>query len=157
MNPIQFTNSTDFDKYPNTLDHDLALLKTENCDIVFTPIKDEFYKSNPLLTMDFGPITSILEGEFRPGHFSGVGIVISKLFNLIKPTKAYFGQKDLQQYYVIKQLITALNFPIKLVCCPIIREKSGLAMSSRNTRLSENGKRIARYKFSRESEREGKK
>lgn len=136
VNPTQFNNPEDFDNYPSTLDEDLDKLKHENVDFVFIPKTDTIYPDKPELSLNFGALELVLEGEFRPGHFNGVGIVVSKLFNIIKPNKAYFGQKDLQQTGIIKRLVKDLSMDVKLVIVPTRREKDGLAMSSRNMRLS---------------------
>lgn len=143
VNPLQFNNIEDFNKYPIQNEQDMQLLEQAGCDIVFMPTVAEFYPTQPKLKIDIGPLDRILEGEHRPGHFSGVAIVVSKLFNVVLADKAYFGQKDLQQVAVIKQLVSELNFPIEIIACPIIREENGLAMSSRNIRLSPAGKEIA--------------
>ena len=137
VNPTQFNNPDDLKKYPRTLDEDCKLLKEAGCDVVFAPSAEEMYPNLPLLKIDFGNLEKIMEGEFRPGHFNGVGIVVSKLFNIVKPNKAYFGQKDIQQVAIINRLINDLSFDIKLVVCETVREKDGLAMSSRNRRLTE--------------------
>lgn len=136
VNPIQFNNPNDFAKYPNTLDNDMAMLENTGCDLVFAPSAKEMYQSLPLLKFDFGHLETVMEGAFRPGHFNGVAIVVSKLFHLTRPTVAYFGQKDLQQTLVVKRLVEDLGFPISLKICPTMREKDGLAMSSRNVRLT---------------------
>ena len=143
VNPIQFNNPSDLEKYPRTLERDIKMLQKAGCDAVFAPIEQEMYPSKPILKMNFGNMENVMEGAFRPGHFSGVGIVVSKLFNIIKPNHAYFGQKDLQQFLVIQQMVTDLSFPIALHACPIIREADGLAMSSRNKRLSKENRPIA--------------
>jgi pantoate--beta-alanine ligase len=137
VNPIQFNNANDLLKYPRTLDLDTAMLNSVGCHAVFCPTPEEMYAYKPNLTLDFGYLDKILEGQFRPGHFNGVGIVVSKLFNILQPDWAYFGQKDFQQFMIIKQLVQDLSFPVKLVCAEIIREQDGLAMSSRNQRLSQ--------------------
>lgn len=139
VNPIQFNNSEDFDKYPSTLEHDIKLLESVGCNAVFLPNKTEMYPQETLVKISFGYLDTVLEGEFRPNHFSGVGIVVSKLFNIIQPQKAYFGQKDLQQFLVIKQLVNDLSIPVELVMCDIERDNDGLALSSRNARLTESG------------------
>lgn len=136
VNPTQFNNQEDFDNYPTTLDQDLDKLKRENVDFVFIPKIDIIYPETPKLSINFGDLETILEGAFRPGHFNGVGIVVSKLFNIIKPHQAYFGQKDLQQTGVIKRLVKDLSMDVQLVIIPTRREDDGLAMSSRNLRLS---------------------
>ncbi len=139
VNPTQFNNKEDFEKYPITLDQDIKLLTDTGCDVLFLPSQEEMYPNEPLLNINFGYLDSILEGEFRPGHFSGVGIIVGKLFNIVKPDTAYFGQKDLQQFMVIRQLVTDLSMTVKLIMCDIERDEQGLALSSRNTRLSEHG------------------
>lgn len=139
VNPTQFNNPEDLKKYPRTLEADLAMLQAAGCDYVFAPLAADMYPSLPSLKFDFGNLEKILEGEFRPGHFNGVGIVVSKLFHIIKPNKAYFGQKDIQQVAVINSLINDLSFDIELVVCDTVREYSGLAKSSRNRRLSATG------------------
>lgn len=138
VNPIQFNNSSDLEKYPRTLDADAALLSKHKCDVLFAPSAQEMYPNGmPQLTIDFGYQNSVMEGSFRPGHFSGVGVVVAKLFNIIQPQVAYFGQKDFQQCLVVKQLARELSFPLEIKIVPTLREKSGLAMSSRNRRLTE--------------------
>jgi pantoate--beta-alanine ligase len=136
VNPTQFNNLDDLKKYPRTLEQDCEILQDAGCDVVFAPSAEEMYPTLPSLKIDFGYLEHIMEGKFRPGHFNGVGIVVAKLFNIVKPTKAYFGQKDVQQVAVINRLITDLSFDLKMVVCDTIREKDGLAMSSRNRRLS---------------------
>ena len=136
VNPIQFNNPEDFQKYPNTLDADLSKLESLGVDYVFLPEVTTIYPAQPNLKMDFGDLETILEGKFRPGHFNGVGIVVAKLFHLIRPQVAFFGQKDLQQVAVIKRLVQDLSFPIELQVIPTRREQDGLAMSSRNLRLT---------------------
>lgn len=136
VNPTQFNNPEDFAKYPITLEPDLKQLEAEGTDFVFLPDTSTIYPEKPVLTLNFGELEHVLEGEFRPGHFNGVGIVISKLFHIIRPDKAYFGQKDLQQVAVIKRLVQDLSFNLELVVVPTRREIDGLAMSSRNLRLN---------------------
>ena len=136
VNPTQFNNPEDLKKYPRNTERDLALLEDQNCDVVFMPSVEEMYPRPARLRIDFGPVENRLEGAFRPGHFHGVGLVVSKLFNIVEPARAYFGQKDLQQYVIINQLVNDLSFPVSLHCEPIVREDSGLAMSSRNERLT---------------------
>lgn len=136
VNPTQFNNPEDLKKYPRTLDNDCELLQAAACDVVFAPSAEEMYPSLPQLRMDFGTLETVMEGKFRPGHFNGVGIVVSKLFNIVKPDKAYFGLKDLQQVAVIRQMVKDLSFDLEIIPCPTLREMDGLAMSSRNTRLS---------------------
>jgi pantoate--beta-alanine ligase len=143
VNPTQFNNPEDLKKYPRTLEADAAMLSEAGCHVLFAPTEEEMYPSLPKLKFDFGNLEHIMEGEFRPGHFNGVGIVVSKLFNMVQPTKAYFGQKDIQQVAVINRLINDLSFQTELVVCNTIRETDGLAMSSRNRRLSENARKVA--------------
>lgn len=137
VNPTQFNNPEDLEKYPRNLDKDLELLESAGCEAVFAPSTKEMYPVAPNLTVSFGSLEIELEGRFRQGHFKGVGLVVSKLFNIVQPDNAYFGQKDLQQYYIIDRLVKQLSFPVKLQMAPIIRESHGLAMSSRNERLSQ--------------------
>lgn len=136
VNKEQFNNSEDFNKYPINTDSDIKLLEQNGCDILFLPTSDEIYSEKPIIKFDFGYLETTMEGAFRPGHFSGVALIVSKLFNIVNPNKAYFGQKDFQQLAIIKQLVKDLSFNIGIVSCPIIREQNGLAMSSRNLRLS---------------------
>lgn len=140
VNPIQFNNPEDFAKYPATLDQDLEKLRNLGVQYVFVPNVKSIYESLPQLKMDFGDLERVLEGEFRPGHFNGVGIVVSKLFHLIRPHHAFFGQKDLQQVAIIKRLVTDLSFQLELEVVETKRESDGLAMSSRNLRLSPEGR-----------------
>lgn len=143
VNPLQFNNLTDFEKYPKTLSNDILLLESENCDILFAPEYNQIYTQTSATTIDFGYQNTILEGRYRQGHFNGVGIVVSKLFNIVKPNIAYFGQKDFQQCLIIKQLIQDLSFPIRLQIVPTIRENDGLAMSSRNVHLNIDDRKTA--------------
>lgn len=143
VNPTQFNNSEDLKKYPRTLEHDCEMLLPAGCDVVFVPSAEEIYPSLPQLKMDFGTLETVMEGKFRPGHFNGVGIVVSKLFNIIKPEKAYFGLKDLQQVAVIRRMVQDLSFDLEIIPCPTLRETDGLAMSSRNTRLSPEARALA--------------
>ena len=143
VNPLQFNNQVDLEKYPRVIDEDLKLLEAYEIDLVFHPSEDEFYSEKPLVSVSFGHLASTLEGKFRPGHFEGVGIVVSKFLNLIKPTRAYFGLKDLQQFLLIKRLCKDLSFTCDIIGVETKREKSGLALSSRNRLLSDRGKEIA--------------
>lgn len=143
VNPTQFDNSSDLDKYPKTIDNDLALLKKSNCDIVFCPQGEIMYSSGNQITFDFGHLDKVMEGEFRSGHFSGVATIVSKFLNIIQPTVAYFGQKDLQQFAIINRLVENLLFNTKLKCVPTVRENNGLALSSRNMRLTSIGRKEA--------------
>ncbi|MFO7828137.1 MAG: pantoate--beta-alanine ligase [Bacteroidales bacterium] len=136
VNPTQFNNKNDFAKYPRILDDDLKQLKKVKCDLLFTPASEEMYPEEDKRDFDFGYLDKVMEGAHRPGHFRGVGLIVSKLFEIIKPDRAYFGEKDFQQIAIIKQLTKDLEIPVEIVACPIIREHDGLAMSSRNIRLS---------------------
>ncbi|MGL1887505.1 MAG: pantoate--beta-alanine ligase [Reichenbachiella sp.] len=143
VNPIQFNNNFDLENYPRQSKKDHELLENVGCDIVFSPGLDEIYPNKDVLSMCFEPIEEVLEGEFRPGHFSGVGVIVAKLFNIVQPDQAYFGQKDLQQVAIIKKLVNDLNFQLSVVVVPTVREENGLAMSSRNQRLNTEEKEIA--------------
>lgn len=136
INPTQFNNSADLDKYPRTLESDTKLLNNAGCDILFLPSNEVMYRGAQQLKFDFGQLDKVMEGKFRPGHFSGVALVVSKLLNIINPDKAYFGQKDYQQFQIIRSLVEELKFPLTLRSVPIVRAPSGLALSSRNQRLS---------------------
>jgi len=143
VNPVQFNDKKDFDKYPRLLDNDLKLLENYNCDVVFAPSVEEIYPEPPVESYDFGYLDKILEGAFRPGHFNGVAIVVNRLFQIVKPDRAYFGKKDYQQYIIIKELVKQQNLPIEIIAVPIVREPSGLAMSSRNLRLNKDELQVA--------------
>ena len=136
INPIQFNNVFDLEKYPRPLDHDLALLKQVGCDLVFTPGVKEMYPEKVSKIYDFGQLEEVMEGKHRPGHFNGVAIVVSRLFDIVRPGRAYFGEKDFQQLAIIRRLVATEHIPVEIVPCPIVREADGLAMSSRNQRLS---------------------
>lgn len=136
VNPTQFNNPEDFAKYPSTLDADLEKLDREGVDYVFVPEVSEMYPRPTELKFDFGDLERVLEGKFRPGHFNGVGVVVSKLFHIIKPQVAFFGQKDLQQVAIVRRLVSDLSIDLKLEIVPTRREPNGLAMSSRNARLN---------------------
>lgn len=137
VNPTQFNNKEDLEKYPSTLEADLALLKTVSDDlVVFAPSATEMYSGEIISkTYDFEGLENVMEGEFRKGHFDGVGTIVEKLLRLIMPTRAYFGEKDFQQLQIIKKLVEKAELPIEIIGCPIVRETNGLAMSSRNERL----------------------
>ena len=137
VNPIQFNKQNDFVNYPKTLETDLAQLKAANCDVVFCPSVEEMYPEKIEKEFDFGELATVMEGKHRPGHFNGVAIVIERFFEIINPDYAFFGEKDFQQLAVIKELTKQLGTKTKIVGAPIIREQSGLAMSSRNLRLTE--------------------
>ncbi len=139
VNPTQFNNQTDLEKYPRTLERDAQMLEQVGCKVVFAPEPSEIYDDkelNGLFSFDFGGLDTVMEGKFRPGHFNGVVQIVSKLFQLVQPDKAYFGEKDFQQLAIIHHMVKSMDFNVKIVDCPIVREPSGLAMSSRNERLS---------------------
>jgi pantoate--beta-alanine ligase len=148
VNPTQFNNPEDFQKYPNTLEQDLEKLARAGADYVFLPSVEEIYPAPTRLKFDFGDLEHVLEGKFRPGHFNGVGVVVSKLFHIIRPQVSFFGQKDLQQVAIIKRLVADLSFDIILEVIPTRREADGLAMSSRNLRLSPRERLTALLLFS---------
>lgn len=136
INPEQFNNKTDLINYPKVLHKDKIKLEQAGCDVLFCPSDEEMYPEKPTIKMNFGSLEETMEGKYRKGHFNGVVIVVSKFFNIVHPALAYFGQKDLQQFLIIKQLVRDFSFNIKLKCQPIVREVDGLAMSSRNSRLT---------------------
>jgi len=144
VNPTQFNDPKDLEKYPRPIENDIRLLESVDCDILFLPSVDEMYPDkNEVWHLDLGELDQIWEGEKRPGHFQGVTQVVYKLFTLVQPDIACFGQKDFQQVMVIKRMIAMKDLAIQLAICPIIRDQDGLALSSRNARLSEAGKRTA--------------
>jgi len=144
VNPTQFNDPKDLEKYPRPIENDIRLLESVDCDILFLPSVDEMYPDkNEAWHLDLGELDQIWEGEKRPGHFQGVTQVVYKLFTLVQPDIACFGQKDFQQVMVIKRMIAMKDLPIQLAICPTIRDQDGLALSSRNARLSEAGKRTA--------------
>ncbi len=136
VNPTQFNDKHDLETYPRTLDNDCALLEPEGCDYVFAPSVQEMYPEPDTRVFDLGPVAAVMEGPRRPGHFNGVAQVVSKLFYIVEPDNAYFGEKDFQQIAVIREMVHQLNLPVNVVDCPIQREADGLALSSRNTRLT---------------------
>mgnify|MGYP003585053995 CR=1 FL=1 len=139
VNPTQFNNKADLEKYPRNVEKDAQLLEEAGCAYVFAPSAEEMYSTDELektFEFDFGGMDRLMEGKFRPGHFNGVVQVVSKLFKLVQPDKAYFGKKDFQQLAIIHRMVRLMHFPVEVVDCPIVREASGLAMSSRNERLS---------------------
>lgn len=143
VNPTQFNNQEDFDNYPNKIENDTALLQEMKVEVLFKPTKEIMYPGKSILNLDFGYLEEVMEGKHRPGHFKGVGMVVAKLLNIINPDVSYFGQKDFQQTVVIRQLVNDLNIGTKLQIVPTVREPSGLALSSRNLRLSEKGREEA--------------
>ncbi len=136
LNPTQFDKPEDLEAYPKTLEHDLALLKQENVDLVFLPTAKEMYPSGGTTHVEVGGISDILEGDSRPGHFSGVATVVAKLFNLVQPDISVFGKKDFQQLMLIQRMVKDLDFGVEIIEAPTAREESGLAMSSRNNYLT---------------------
>jgi len=136
VNPTQFGPKEDFSKYPRNLKSDLALLKKENVDVVFVPSAVDMYLDGVKATIKAGPVSNPLEGAFRPGHFDGVCTVVKKLFDIVQPHVAYFGQKDIQQCLVVQDMVRRLKLPVKIVVRPTVREADGLAKSSRNVYLS---------------------
>lgn len=146
VNPTQFSNATDLEKYPRNLDRDAAMLKDIGCQLIFAPQPGDIYETeemNRRFEFDFGGLDTVMEGKFRPGHFNGVVQIVSKLFRLIQPDKAYFGEKDYQQLAIIHRMVKLLNFKVKIVDCPIVREPGGLALSSRNERLTDDQRKKA--------------
>lgn len=143
VNPIQFNNPEDLEKYPRDIDADSNKLESIGCDYLFYPKAEEVYAQEPTEEFDFGNLDKVMEGEQRPGHFRGVAIIVSRLFNWINPNKAYFGEKDFQQLTIIKAMVNNLDLGVEIVACPIVREEDGLAMSSRNQRLSSSAREIA--------------
>jgi pantoate--beta-alanine ligase len=147
VNPIQFNNPEDLAKYPRTLEEDLHKLEGTGCNLVFYPSAAEMYPEPDLTVFDFGKLDKVMEGRFRPGHFNGVAIVVKKLFEIVTPHKAYFGEKDFQQLAIIKKMVNMLQIPVEIVPCPIVREADGLAMSSRNARLTDEERQEAPHIF----------
>ena len=144
VNPTQFNNSEDLANYPKTIDSDLEQLNQLACDIVYTPTANDLYKKDEKAKeFDFGSLASSMEGEFRPGHFNGMATIVEKFFNIVTPTKAFFGEKDLQQLQIVRELVKQTNSPINIIGVPTIREQNGLAKSSRNKLLSEEAKQEA--------------
>lgn len=143
VNPTQFNNQADLTKYPRTPEKDMDMLRAAGCDVLYMPDVADVYPENDTRTFNFGYLDTILEGAHRPGHFNGVGQVVSILLEGIKPDKAYFGSKDYQQVMVVKELAKQLKLPVEIVACPILREPDGLAMSSRNVRLNEEERKVA--------------
>jgi pantoate--beta-alanine ligase len=146
VNPTQFNNPDDLKKYPRNFNQDAVLLEKEGCQLIFAPETTEIYAQEELnnpFDFDFAGLDKVMEGKFRPGHFNGVVQIVSKLFSYVKPDKAYFGEKDFQQLAIIHRLNKVFDFDVEIVDCPIVREASGLAMSSRNERLSPEERKIA--------------
>ena len=136
VNPTQFNDKHDLETYPRTLEQDCKLLEQAGCAVAFAPSVEEMYPEPDTRVFNLGPVAEVMEGPRRPGHFNGVAQVVSKLFYIVEPDNAYFGEKDFQQIAVIREMVRQLNLPVHIVDCPIQREADGLALSSRNTRLT---------------------
>lgn len=143
VNPTQFGPNEDFSRYPRTIESDLKLCEEAGADLVFTPETSAMYASDAQTVVRVTELSGILEGAHRPGHFDGVSTVVTKLFNITEPDRAYFGQKDYQQQAIIRKMVADLNQPVEIVTCPIVRESDGLAMSSRNRYLSGSERQLA--------------
>ena len=143
VNPTQFNNKADLTNYPRCEEKDLEILQNLGVDIVFTPSEKEIYPEPDTRTFCFGEMERVMEGAFRPGHFNGVAQIVSRLFEYCKPHYAFFGEKDFQQLAIIRELVKKQHYPIEIIACPTVREKDGLAMSSRNQNLSPEMRKIA--------------
>lgn len=143
VNPTQFNDKKDLERYPRMPEKDIDLLEKAGCDVLFMPEVSEIYPKEEAKTYNFGELGATLEGKYRPGHFSGVAQVVQRFFEIIEPDNAFFGSKDYQQVMIIKALVKQMNSPIKIVACPILRESDGLAMSSRNALLNEEERKVA--------------
>lgn len=143
VNPIQFNNQEDLEKYPRLPETDARLLESVDCDFLFAPTVEEMYPEPDHTNYDFGVLSRVMEGAFRPGHFNGVAIVVRKLLEITEPDRAYFGEKDFQQLAIIQQLVKMFRCSVEVVPCPIVRESDGLAMSSRNMRLTSDERAVA--------------
>jgi pantoate--beta-alanine ligase len=147
VNPTQFGPTEDFKSYPRDTERDLSMLQKEQTDIVFMPSAEEMYPEGFNSWVDVAKVTDRLEGSYRPGHFKGVATVVAKLFNIVEPTRAYFGQKDAQQALIIKKMVTDLNMNLEVIVAPTVRESDGLAMSSRNVYLNPRERQAATILF----------
>lgn len=148
VNPVQFNDPKDLERYPRTIERDTDLLENEGCDILFFPSEKEIYPDQPCEPgINLGMLDSVMEGSHRPGHFKGVATVVKRLFEIVKPDDAYFGLKDFQQVAVIREMVRQLKLDVNIVACPTIRESDGLAMSSRNTLLSDDERKLAPVVF----------
>ena len=145
MNPTQFNNAEDLDKYPRTLERDVQIMQDlSNNIIVYAPEVADIYEGNTISeSFNYDGLENQMEGKHRPGHFDGVGTIVKRLFEIVQPNKAYFGEKDFQQLQIVKKLVSKYNIPVDVIGCPIHREANGLAMSSRNERLSETAREKA--------------
>jgi pantoate--beta-alanine ligase len=148
VNPIQFNNPEDLEKYPRNPEKDFEMLKNAGVNFVFYPEVAEMYPEEVNEKYNFGNLETVMEGAFRPGHFNGVAVVVRKLFDIVKPSNAYFGEKDFQQLAIIKKMVADYSIPVQIVPCPIVREPDGLAMSSRNARLTPEERNSAKEIFS---------
>lgn len=144
VNPTQFNDKKDLERYPKTPQDDIKMLKNADCDFAFMPSAEEMYPEKDEREFDFGYLDKILEGDHRPGHFNGVAQIVSRLFDVVKPDKAFFGSKDYQQVMIIRALVKKLNYPITIITCPTLREADGLAMSSRNMLLNAKEREVAK-------------
>ncbi|MBN1115649.1 MAG: pantoate--beta-alanine ligase [Bacteroidales bacterium] len=145
VNPTQFNDKKDLERYPRDLEKDCKLLKPVGCNLVFAPSVDEMYPEPDTRRFDFGELETVMEGAHRPGHFNGVGQIVSKLFDIVQPNRAYFGLKDFQQLAIIRKLVKDYHYPVEIVPCAIVRESDGLAMSSRNMLLTEEHRNAAPF------------
>jgi pantoate--beta-alanine ligase len=143
VNPTQFNDKNDLARYPRTPEADQALLAAAGCHIAFMPTVEEMYPEEDTRVFHFGSLETVMEGKYRPGHFNGVAQIVSKLFDAVLPQKAYFGEKDFQQVAIIRDMVTQGQYPVEIIACPIIREESGLARSSRNTLLTDEQRKKA--------------
>ena len=143
VNPTQFNDKGDLERYPRTPEADARLLSENGCDIVFMPSVEEMYPEEDTRKFNFGALETVMEGAFRPGHFNGVAQIVSKLFYAVEPQRSYFGEKDFQQVAIIKEMVRQLEIPVQIISCPIVREESGLAKSSRNTLLTDEQRKKA--------------
>lgn len=143
VNPTQFNDLNDLKKYPRTLEADCQLLETCGASFVFAPSVEEIYPEPDTRHFSYAPLDTVMEGAFRPGHFNGVCQIVSKLFDIVKPDRAYFGEKDFQQLAIIREMVKQMKFPLEIVGCPIVREADGLALSSRNSRLNDEERKNA--------------
>ncbi len=145
VNPTQFNDPADLESYPRNLEKDLEMLQSQETDLVFVPSVEEMYPEDESRTFDLGGLDMVMEGLYRKGHFNGVVLIVSKLLEIVNPHRAYFGQKDFQQLVVVRRLVELMHLDVEIVSCPIVRETDGLAMSSRNERLSGEERNIAPF------------
>jgi pantoate--beta-alanine ligase len=143
VNPTQFNDKNDLKNYPRTLEKDAELLQSVGCNLIFAPSEDEIYPEPDTRVFDFAPLDKVMEGKYRPGHFNGVAQIVSKLFDIVTPDRAYFGEKDFQQLAIIREMVKQLGLALEIIACPIVREADGLALSSRNARLSDSQRKKA--------------